>query len=73
MLFFHKKKKEVKDFDREHLEPVLRSSICTGETCAGFADRKNGHFTEVMMIRDQSDLDEFMELYGIEEVPRTIY
>ena len=70
---FFRRKKEVREFDREHLEPVLRSSICTGETCAGFADKKNGHFTEVMMIKDRDDLEEFMRLYGITEVPRTIY
>ena len=72
-MWLFKKKKEVKQYDREKLEPVLRSSICTGETTAGFRNKVNGEFVEVMLINGQSDLDEFREMYGIEgEIP-TIY
>ena len=47
---------------------VIRASICTGEKTAGFKDRKTGHFTEVMLIRDNKDLDEFKTIYGVDEV-----
>ena len=72
MLFF-KKKQVTKDYDRENLAPVIRSSICTGEKTVGFQDRKTGRFEEVMLIRSDADLQAFMEEYGITEQPETIY
>ena len=69
---FHKKEK-TNDYDREHLEPVIRSSICTGEKAAGFRDKTTGHFSEVMLIRDDQDLQKFIREYGITEEIQTIY
>ena len=69
-MFFRKKK--VKSYDHQRLEPVIRSSICTGEETAGFRDRETGHFTEVMLIRSEADLKAFKEEYGIDEIG-TIY
>ena len=66
--FHHSKKPVVKDFDREHLKPVLRCSICTGEQTAGFQDRRTGKFQEIQLIRDQEDLQEFMDTYQIKEI-----
>ena len=61
---FRKKKKPL-SFDRENLCPVIRASICTGEQTAGFRNIHTGRFSEVMLIRTDRDLEEFMELYGI--------
>ena len=72
MLFRRKNKVEKRNFDREKLEPVIRCSICTGEEVAGFRDRETGHFTEVMLLQSDADLQEFREMYEIDEV-RKIY
>jgi len=47
---------------------MIRSSICTGEKVAGFKNKEDGHFTEVMLIRSYEDELYFKELYGIEEI-----
>lgn len=47
--------------------PVIRSSICTGEKTAGFKDPHTGRFTEVMLLRDERDLREFLSKYGLQE------
>lgn len=59
-------------FDPETQYAVIRSSICTGEKVAGFRNKKDGHFTEVMVIRSSEDEKQFMAAYGIEKV-RTEY
>ena len=61
---------EKKEYDRENLRPLLRCSICTGEQVAGFKNRHTGKFEEVMLIRNQKDLDLFMEMYGIDTVTK---
>lgn len=61
---FHKKiQKET--YDKENQKPVIRSSICTGEKVAGFRDVRTGKFTEVMLIKDNKDMDLFLEKYDI--------
>ncbi len=47
------------EYDKESQKPVIRASICTGEQVAGFKDIHTGKFTEVMLIRNQKDLEEF--------------
>ncbi len=61
---FHKKVK-TQGYSKENQRPVIRASICTGEQVAGFKDIQTGKFTEIMLIRDNRDLKEFMEAYGI--------
>ncbi|MGN1191736.1 MAG: aspartate dehydrogenase [Dorea sp.] len=56
-----------KSFDRENLRPVIRSSICTGEKVAGFKDIHTGKFNDVMLIRNNRDMEEFLETYDIKE------
>ena len=55
-------------------KPVIRQSICTGEKTACMQNRKTGKLTELMLIKTESDLNAFMEEYGIlrEEI-ETIY
>ena len=48
--------------------PVIKCSICNGEQVAGFKERKTGHFTEIMLIQSEKDLQDFKERYGVEEV-----
>lgn len=61
---FHKKRKVI-EYDKNTLKPVIRSSICTGEQVAGFQNRNTGKFEEIMLIRDNKDLDEFLTTYDI--------
>ncbi len=46
---------------------MLRSSICTGEQTASFKDPVTGKFDELMLIRNRSDLAEFLSQYQVEE------
>ena len=50
--------------------PVLRCSICTGEQTTGFRDKKTGAFREIMLIRDEKDLQEFKDTYGVKELKK---
>ncbi len=59
-------------FDPETQYAVIRSSICTGEKVAGFKNKKDGHFTDVMVIRSSEDERIFKEMYGLDTV-RTEY
>lgn len=60
------RRKQVKEsYDRENQRPVIRASICTGEKVAGFKDINTGKFTEVMVIRDSKDMEEFTSKYDI--------
>lgn len=73
MLFGRKKQTSTggeKSYDPETQRPVLRCSICTGEQVAGFKDIQSGKFEEVMLIRNNQELQEFMKMYGISEVTK---
>ena len=68
---FRKKRKDHSaeiQFDPETQFAVIRSSICTGEKVAGFKNRKDGHFTEVMLIRNADDEKYFKETYALDTV-----
>ena len=68
--FFKRKRKlreEIK-FDPDMQYAVIRSSICTGEKVAGFKNKKDGHFTEVMLIRSPEDEKRFKKTYGLDMV-----
>ena len=57
-------------FDSETQKPILRCSICTGEQVAGFKNLNTGKFEEVMLIKNEKDLTEFMSRYGISEISK---
>lgn len=65
MLFSKKPKK--KQYNRELYEPVIHSSICTGEQAAGFRNRQTGKFEEVMLIKNSRDREQFFKEYGVSE------
>ena len=75
MLFswLKQKKAPAEAYDATALEPVIRSSICTGEKVAGFREKEGGRFREVALIRTPTDLEAFKKKYGIEGELPTIY
>ena len=75
MLFswLNRKNAPAEAYDRVRLEPVVRSSICTGEKVAGFREKETGRFREVSLIRSPADLDAFKQKYGITDEIPTIY
>ena len=66
MIIRKKPKNDIIPFNPEKQYAVIRSSICTGEKVAGFKNKDDGHFIEVMLIRSQMDEQRFKELYGID-------
>ena len=62
-----KKKIVKKTYEREHMKPVIRASICNGEEVAGFKDIRTGKIEEIMLIRSLEDLERFKEIYEITE------
>lgn len=64
------KKKKIIDYDKTGKTAVLRCSICTGEKVAGFKDDSTGRFEEIMLIRNSSDLEEFKQIYGVDEITK---
>ncbi|MBO4901127.1 MAG: aspartate dehydrogenase [Lachnospiraceae bacterium] len=75
MLFKKKDKSEKphKTYDHENQKPVIRCSICTGEQVAGFKDIHGGDFEEIMLIRNNEDLWQFKQMYGIEGEIEKVY
>lgn len=67
-----KKKVVTVSYDKENLRPVIRASICNGEQVAGFKNIHTGKFSEVMSIKSEKDMEEFLRKYGImrEDVKR---
>ena len=57
---------QKQQYDKTKQKPVIRASICTGEKVAGFKDLATGQFSEIMLIRNDGDLYEFMQSYGVE-------
>ena len=71
MFGFIKKKNYSKiEYDADSQKPVIKCSICNGEKVAGFKNLQTGHFTEVMLIKSDADLDAFMTMYGLSSVTK---
>ena len=51
-------------FPPDQFEPVIRSSICTGEQVACMQEKETGQLHEVMLIRNAADLEAFCSAYG---------
>ena len=65
-MFFKKDKKDgPRSYDPAVMEPLIRASICNGEQVAGFKNLQTGEFLEIMLIRDEADLDDFKKRYNI--------
>ena len=52
-------------YDKENQKPVIRASICNGEQVAGFKDIRTGKFSEIMLLRNDRDLEKFLGKYNI--------
>lgn len=62
---FRRKKKDTRiPYDPAAQKPVIRTSICTGEQVGGLKDLKTGKFTDLVLIRDESDLQAFQAMVG---------
>ena len=70
MMFKRKQKTPAQEYDREIWKPIRKCSICNGEQVAGFKNLQTGKFDEVMLVRNEADLREFMEQYGVDEVSK---
>ena len=70
MRLFRKQKGNRIPFDPDQQIAVIKCSICNGEQVAGFKNKDDGHFTEVMLIREAGDLETFREIYGITEIKK---
>lgn len=72
MGLFGKKKVStpIIEYNPEKQRVVLKCSICNGEQVAGFKDKQTGQFTEVCLIRNGIELDEFMEKYGVSTITK---
>ena len=57
-------------YDPEKEKPIIKASICNGEQVAGFKNKTTGQFSEVMFIKDNSDLNLFMKTYGLDHVDK---
>lgn len=66
-MFGRRKKQITPPYNKDGKVPVIRSSICTGEQVAGFKDLTTGKFDDLMLIRDSSDLAEFLLCYQVNE------
>ena len=66
-MFGRRKRQAVSPYDKTGKIPVIRSSICTGEQTAGFKDPVSGRFQEYMLIRNDRDLQEFLDCYQVTE------
>ena len=73
-MFFRKKKTEpCKTYDKNEWTPVLKSSICTGETVAGFRNNHTGKFRDECLVRSEEDIRAFKQSYGIDFDLEKIY
>ena len=68
MLFRKRRMEPEIKYDPDKQYAMIRSSICTGEKVAGFRNKEDGHFTEVMLIRSYEDELRFKEMYNLETV-----
>ena len=58
------------DYDPAKEKPMIRASICTGEQVAGFKDLVTGEFHEIMLIRNEKDLEDFKKAFGVQALEK---
>ena len=74
MKLFRHKSPALPPFPPDQYEPVLRRSICTGETTACARERATGKLHELMLIRTEQDLKQFAADYGVDPSEiKTVY
>ena len=74
MGLFFKRKNRPPQFPPEDYEPLLRKSICTGETTGCVREKTTGKVREIQLIRDRRDLEAFCKACGARpEDLKTVY
>ena len=74
MKLFRARENPAAQFPPERFEPVLRSSICTGERTACMRERETGKLFEIMLIRTDQDLRQFAKDCGVSPAEiKTVY
>ena len=64
----------VEHYPADAYNPVIRSSICTGEKVACMRDRSSGKLIELMLLQSPGDLERFCRRYGGQpEDVKTVY
>ena len=58
------------DYNPETERAVIRASICTGEQVAGFKNKADGAFHELMLIQSEEDLTVFKDAFGLDHVDK---
>ena len=68
--YYQKHLAELIPYDETKQVAVIKCSICNGEQVAGFKNIEDGSWTEVMLIRDDVDLENFKKAYGISSIKK---
>lgn len=66
MGIFRKRREKVMTYDRSRLAPAIRKSICTGEETFGFIDIRDGHFTDIQLLKDEKEKAEVLRQWAVE-------
>lgn len=66
-MFGRRKRPTEPSYNKDGKVPVIRASICTGEQVAGFKDPVSRKFVELMLIRNDRDLSDFLRQYQVKE------
>ncbi len=71
-MLFGKKKNVIQklSYDRQEKMPVIRCSICNGEQVGMLKDLRTGEREEIMLIRNEEDLETFRRMTGVEDIPK---
>ena len=64
MRLFRKRIQTV-EWDREAYEPAILKSICTGEETFGFIDIRDGHFTDIQLLKDEKEKAEVLRQWNV--------
>ncbi len=62
------KEKVVKKIEIANKKPLIRKNQETGEMVAGFLEPETGMFEVAMEIKDERDIDEFLDRYDLSVV-----
>lgn len=69
-MFGRKRKEKNSKYNSPDWKPILKCSICNGEQVAGFKNVHTGEFKEQVLIRNQSELEDFKSKYQIQEITK---
>lgn len=53
--------------DYQGFQAAIKASICTGEKVAGFIQPETKKFIDIMLIRNDRDIDKFCKKYKVKK------